>query len=51
MNYLLSTRILGFKFEEVDKLEIIMNASFVNDISNQKSSQEYAIRFLKGLIV
>ena len=37
INYLLGTYILGFKFGGEDKLEIIMDASFIDDISDQKS--------------
>ena len=38
INYLLSTRTLKFKFKEKDKLKIITNTFFTNDISNQKNS-------------
>ena len=38
INYLLSTRILKFKFGGGDKLEIAINASFANNINNQKNS-------------
>ena len=34
INYLLGIRILKFKFEGGDKLKIIINVSFINDISN-----------------
>ena len=34
INYLLGIRILGFKFEGGDKLKIITNASFTDNISN-----------------
>ena len=37
INYLLSIYILGFKFGGGDKLEIITNASFADNISDRKS--------------
>ena len=37
MNYLRSTKILKFKFERGDKLEIALNISFTNNIINRKS--------------
>ena len=51
INYLLGTYTLRFKFGGGDKLKIITDASFMNDINNQKSSQEYTIRLFKGLII
>ena len=50
INYLLSIYILGFKFGRGDKSEIIINASFTDDIYDQKSSQGYTIYPFKGLI-
>ena len=38
INYLFGTCILGFKFGGGDKLKIITDASFMNNISDQKSS-------------
>ena len=37
INYLLSIRILGFKFGGGDKLEIVTDAFFTDNISDQKS--------------
>ena len=37
INYLLGTRILRFKFGGGDELEIITDASFMNDINDRKS--------------
>ena len=37
INYLLSTRILGLKFGGGDKLKIVTDISFTNDISDRKS--------------
>ena len=37
INYLLSIRILKFKFEGGDKLEIVTDAFFTDNISNRKS--------------
>ena len=37
INYLLGIRTLGLKFEGGDKLEIVTDASFTDDISNRKS--------------
>ena len=37
INYLLNTRILKFKFGGGDKLKIITDTSFTNNINNQKS--------------
>ena len=51
INYLLNIYILGFKFGGGDKLKIITNTSFTDNISNRKSSQGYAIRLFGGLIV
>ena len=51
INYLLSTRTLKLKFGGGDKLKIITDAFFINDISDQKSSQGYTIRLFRGLIV
>ena len=51
INYLLNTRILGLKFGGGDKLEIVIDASFVDDISDRKSLQGYTIRLFKGLII
>ena len=51
INYLLGTCILKFKFGGRDKLEIITNAFFTNDISDRKSSQGYTIRLFRGLII
>ena len=50
MNYLLGTCTLKLKFGGGDKLEIITDASFTDNINNQKSSQGYTIRLFKGLI-
>ena len=50
INYLLGTRILRLKFRGGDKLKIITNASFTDNINNQKSSQRYTIHLFKGLI-
>ena len=38
INYLLSTRILKFKFGGRDKLKIITDTSFTDNINDQKSS-------------
>ena len=38
ISYLLGTCILGFKFGGRDELEIVINAFFADDISDQKSS-------------
>ena len=38
INYLLSIYTLRLKFEGGDKLKIATDASFANDINNQKSS-------------
>ena len=51
INYLLSIYILRFKFGRGNKLKIIINAFFTNNISNQKNSQGYTIHLLKGLII
>ena len=51
INYLLSTCILKLKFGGGDKLEIITDASFANNTSDQKSSQGYTIRLFRGLII
>ena len=51
INYLLSIYILKFKFGEGNKLKIATDTSFINDTSNQKSSQGYTIRLFKGLII
>ena len=51
INYLLSIRTLKLKFGGGDKLKIITDASFANDINNRKSSQGYTIRLFKGLII
>ena len=51
INYLLSTYTLGFKFGGGDKLKIITDISFTDNINNQKSSQGYTIRLFKGLII
>ena len=51
INYLLNTRTLKFKFGGGDKLEIVTDTSFADDISNQKSSQGYIIRLFRGLII
>ena len=37
MNHLLSIYTLGLKFGGVDKLEIVTDAFFINDIKNRKS--------------
>ena len=50
MNYLLGIYILGLKFRGGDKLKIVINASFINNISDQKNSQGYTIRLFGGLI-
>ena len=50
INYLLGTRTLGLKFGGGDKLEIVTDASFADDISDRKSSQGYAMRLFGGLI-
>ena len=50
INYLLGTYILKLKFGGGDKLKIVTDASFADNISNQKSSQGYTIRLFKGLI-
>ena len=50
INYLLSTRTLGLKFKGRDKLEIVTNTSFTDNISDQKSSQGYTMHLFKGLI-
>ena len=50
MNYLLGIYTLGLKFGGGDKLESITNASFANDINNQKNSQGYTIHLFRGLI-
>ena len=50
INYLLGTRTLKLKFGGKNKLKIVTNASFINNINNQKSLQEYTIRLFKGLI-
>ena len=51
INYLLGIYILRFKFGGGDKLKIITNASFTNNISDQKNLQGYTIRLFKGLII
>ena len=51
INYLLGIRTLRFKFGGGNKLEIIINASFTDNISDQKSSQGYTMRLFKGLII
>ena len=51
INYLLSIRILGFKFGGGDKLKIAIDASFADNISDQKSSQGYTIRLFGGLVI
>ena len=51
INYLLGTCILEFKFGGGDKLETVINASFMNNISNRKSSQGYTMRLFRGLII
>ena len=50
INYLLGTCILKFKFGGGDKLKIIINASFTNNINNEKSLQGYTIHLFGGLI-
>ena len=50
INYLLGTCILKFKFGGGDKLKIITDVSFANDISDRKSLQGYAMRLFGGLI-
>ena len=50
INYLLSTRILKLKFGGGNKLKIVTDASFTDNISDQKSSQGYTIRLFKELI-
>ena len=50
IHYLLSISKLGLKFEGGDKLEIVINASFADDISDRKSLQAYAIRLFGGLM-
>ena len=50
INYLLSTYILRLKFGERNKLKIIINTSFTDNISNQKNSQGYTMRLFRGLI-
>ena len=51
INYLLSIYILRFKFRGGDKLKIVTNTSFMDNISNRKSSQGYTIRLFRGLII
>ena len=51
INYLLNIYTLKFIFGGEDKLEIVINTFFANDISNRKSSQGYTIRLFRGLIV
>ena len=50
INYLLGTCTLGFKFGGGDKLKIVTDASFADDISDQKSLQGYTMRLFRGLI-
>ena len=50
INYLLSIRILRFKFKGENKLEIVTDTSFTNNINDRKSSQGYTIRLFRGLI-
>ena len=50
ISYLLGICILGFKFGGGDKLEIVMDASFVDDISDRKSLQGYTMRLFGGLV-
>ena len=50
INYLLSICILRLKFGGGDKLKIVINASFADNINNRKNSQEYTMRLFKGLI-
>ena len=50
INYLLGICILRLKFEGGDKLEIVTDASFADNISDQKSLQGYIIRLFGGLI-
>ena len=50
INYLLNIRILKFKFGGKDKLEIVKDISFANNINNRKNLQGYTIRLFKGLI-
>ena len=38
INYLLGIRTLRFKFGEEDKLKIIINTSFTDNINNRKNS-------------
>ena len=51
INYLLSTRILRLKFGGGDKLKIVTDASFTDNINNQKSLQGYTMRLFGGLII
>ena len=51
INYLLSTYTLRLKFGGGDELKIITDASFANNISNQKSSQGYTMRLFGGFII
>ena len=50
INYLLGTRILKLKFGGGDKLKIIINASFTDNISDRKSLQGYTMHLFRGLI-
>ena len=51
INYLLSICVLKFKFGGGDKLEIITDASFADNISDRKSLQRYTIRLFRELII
>ena len=51
INYLLNTYTLKLKFGERDKLKIVTDASFADNISDRKSLQGYTIRLFKGLII
>ena len=48
INYLLSTCILKYKLGGGNKLEIITDTFFTNNINNRKNSQGYTIHLFKG---
>ena len=51
INYLLNIRTLKLKFRGGNKLKIIMDAFFTDNINNRKNSQGYTIHLFKGLII
>ena len=51
INYLLGIRTLKFKFGEGDKLKIVTDIFFMDNINNRKSLQGYTMRLFGGLII